>query len=359
MGYSVLYIAFGIVALWLLGEVLLQYKARLRWRVLAFAGFLGLVVGVADRSIVLILLGAVAFGAGQSMVTLSYKRGFSAGWAIGGRPSSSRRRRSAGARPAEPVLAVGPIEPDTPDGAQPDVSAEQLAGMGATAVHDFPPVPGDGQDGYGAEQAVYQPVPLPDDSGEYPLFDGQSTYTPDPYTSGGYEGYGAQGYQSWTGYEQQPSWEQGSPHGPQQDAQQGAGQDGGGYQEQPAAAAASYGYDPDEQDVFGNSRATDGDSYGAGYGSGGDWQFAQSSPQQPAAEPYGDYGYGGQQQYGPQGYGQQPYDPQPYEAPQPYDPPQPYDQQQAYIPQQPQQPPYEQPQPQQQEYADPYDPYRY
>ena len=51
MGYSVLYIAFGIVALWLLGEVLLQYKARLRWRLLAFCGFLGVVVGVAAGQI--------------------------------------------------------------------------------------------------------------------------------------------------------------------------------------------------------------------------------------------------------------------------------------------------------------------
>ena len=39
MGWTVLYIAFGVVALWMLGEVLLQYKARLRWRLLAFAGF--------------------------------------------------------------------------------------------------------------------------------------------------------------------------------------------------------------------------------------------------------------------------------------------------------------------------------
>lgn len=46
MGWTVLYIAFGVVALWLLGEVLLQYKARLRWRVLAFCGFLGVVLGV-------------------------------------------------------------------------------------------------------------------------------------------------------------------------------------------------------------------------------------------------------------------------------------------------------------------------
>src|SRR3546814_5791386 len=46
MGWAVLYIAFGVVALWLLGEVLLQYKARLRWRLLAFGGFLGVVLGV-------------------------------------------------------------------------------------------------------------------------------------------------------------------------------------------------------------------------------------------------------------------------------------------------------------------------
>lgn len=45
MGMTVLYIAFGFVALWLLAEVLMQYKARLRWRLLAFAGFVGVVAG--------------------------------------------------------------------------------------------------------------------------------------------------------------------------------------------------------------------------------------------------------------------------------------------------------------------------
>src|ERR1700754_2448885 len=115
MGYSVLYIAFGIVALWLLGEVLLQYKARLRWRLLAFAGIMGVVGGVALREVPVIVLGALAFGAGQSFVTLSYKRGFSTGWALGGRPGSSRRRKVAGARPAEPVLEVTPVEAE--DGA--------------------------------------------------------------------------------------------------------------------------------------------------------------------------------------------------------------------------------------------------
>ncbi|SEF62448.1 hypothetical protein SAMN05216223_101536 [Actinacidiphila yanglinensis] len=322
MGYSVLYIAFGMVALWLLGEVLLQYKARLRWRVLAFGGFLGLVGGVAGRSVALILLGAIAFGTGQTFVTLSYKRGFSTGWAIGGRPSTSRRRRArGGARPAEPVLEVGPIEPDSPlDAAQQPQEGEELAGVGvnATAVHHFSAGEGDqqAQGAFGAEQAVYQPMPMQDDSGEYPLYGGQSTYTPDPYTSGGYEGYGAQGYESWTGYEQQqPAWDQGQ-------------QQGGGYQEQPAPAAASYGYDNGGYDAYGNG--TTGTGY-AGQGSG-EWQTPSPFPlQQPEGDTYGGYGYD------QQGYDQQP----------------------PYIPQQQHQSAYEPQQEPQQEYADPYDPYRY
>jgi hypothetical protein len=82
MGWTVLYIAFGIVALWLLGEVLLQYKAPLRWRLLAFVGFLGVVAGVLMGSVVVIGLGAAAFAVGQTYVTLSFRRGFSAGWAL-------------------------------------------------------------------------------------------------------------------------------------------------------------------------------------------------------------------------------------------------------------------------------------
>lgn len=79
MGWTVLYIAFGVVALWLLGEVLLQYKARLRWRVLAFCGFLGVVLGVLLPSVAVIIAGAVAFAVGQTYVTLSFRRGFSTG----------------------------------------------------------------------------------------------------------------------------------------------------------------------------------------------------------------------------------------------------------------------------------------
>ncbi|GGP69350.1 hypothetical protein [Streptomyces abikoensis] len=82
MGWTVLYIAFGVVALWLLAEVLLQYKARLRWRLLAFTGFLGVVAGVLVPSVVVIVIGALAFGVGQTFVTLSFRRGFSRGWAL-------------------------------------------------------------------------------------------------------------------------------------------------------------------------------------------------------------------------------------------------------------------------------------
>ncbi|SCE10731.1 hypothetical protein GA0115240_13872 [Streptomyces sp. DvalAA-14] len=334
MGYSVLYIAFGIVALWLLGEVLLQYKARLRWRLLAFVGFLGVVGGVALREVVVIILGALAFGAGQSLVTLSYKRGFSTGWSLGGRPGSSRRRKGGAPRSGEPVLEVTPIEADAEQGA-------------AAARQDADVLAAQGEFGADADDpSVFQPVPIHDDSGEYPLYNSQSAYTSDPYTSGGYEGYGTQGYDGWssepqpaaasTGYDPQSGW--GSRSG------QGYGYDqGGGYQEQQQAAAAAYdGYNGGNGNGYGGTEGYGGyDAYGAQATGTGDWT-PQPHPQHP--EPP----YQGQQPadpYAATGYG---YDPQA----------------QPYIPQQQHQSPYEsQPQPQYTadptEYPDPYDPYRY
>ncbi|WP_228471446.1 hypothetical protein, partial [Streptomyces alkaliphilus] len=116
MGWTVLYIAFGLVALWLLGEVLLQYKARLRWRLLAFFGFLGVVFGVLLPSVPVITLGALAFATGQTLVTLSYRKGFSTGWALGGNPGTSPRRREV--RPMEPL-------PDGPAGAAEPTGADE------------------------------------------------------------------------------------------------------------------------------------------------------------------------------------------------------------------------------------------
>ncbi|MDX2916499.1 MULTISPECIES: US12 family protein [Streptomyces] len=157
MGWTVLYIAFGLVALWLLGEVLLQYKARLRWRLLAFAGFLGVVVGVLLAYVPVIVVGTLAFATGQTFVTLSFRRGFSTGWAIGGSPGASRRRkgRGEGAAVREPTLEVSDLEVAEPD---------------APAGYDRPPAAP-------PAPSVYEPQPLPDDTGQYGVY-GATGYDP-------------------------------------------------------------------------------------------------------------------------------------------------------------------------------------
>lgn len=96
MGMTVLYIAFGFVALWLLAEVLMQYKARLRWRLLAFAGFLGVVAGVVLPSVPVIGVGAAAFALGQTLVTLSFRKGFEAAGRCAGAVSPYGRTGAAG-----------------------------------------------------------------------------------------------------------------------------------------------------------------------------------------------------------------------------------------------------------------------
>ncbi|MEU5998069.1 hypothetical protein [Streptomyces sp. NPDC047197] len=195
MGWTVLYIAFGCVALWLLGEVLLQYKARLRWRLLAFGGFLGVVIGVLLPSVVVIGLGAIAFATGQTYVTLSFRRGFSTGWALGGQPGLSKRRKSprgvGGEAPQEPTLQVSDLEYEDagPAGPPPETA------------------PGTG---------VYAPEPLPDDTGQYGVYSdtayaqqqsapADSGYGYDTYATAGYDpqqpyAYGETGQQQYAAY---------------------------------------------------------------------------------------------------------------------------------------------------------------
>ncbi|MFJ4780870.1 hypothetical protein [Streptomyces sp. NPDC088762] len=147
MGMTVLYIAFGFVALWLLAEVLMQYKARLRWRLLAFTGFLGVVAGVVLPSVPVIGAGAAAFALGQTLVTLSFRKGFVAGWALrrGGEPvRQSRRRRSGGPRP-EPALEVTALAYDS----------ESDADGGYESSYQ------------GAAEEVYSPQPVPEETGSY------------------------------------------------------------------------------------------------------------------------------------------------------------------------------------------------
>ncbi|AYG83431.1 hypothetical protein DWB77_05627 [Streptomyces hundungensis] len=150
MGWTVLYIAFGVVALWLLGEVLLQYKARLRWRLLAFTGFLGVVLGVLIPSVLVIIVGAIAFAVGQVYVTLSFRRGFSTGWALGGRPGASRRRKAGrrGAAAPEPVLEVSDLQYGEP------AEADPFDPNGSAAPAD----------------SVYEPLPMPDETGQYGIY---------------------------------------------------------------------------------------------------------------------------------------------------------------------------------------------
>ncbi|MET7620274.1 hypothetical protein [Streptomyces sp. NPDC005408] len=176
MGWTVLYIAFGIVALWLLGEVLLQYKARLRWRLLAFVGFLGVVFGVLLPSVVVIAVGAIAFAVGQTYVTLSFRRGFSTGWALGGSPGESRRRKSGpgpGATPREPTLEVSDL-----------------------AYEDADPSP--------EPEPVYEPQPLPDDTGQYGVYS-EAAYAAQQQEQqqSQYAQYGGQYDSYYSGYDQQ------------------------------------------------------------------------------------------------------------------------------------------------------------
>ncbi|MFF2202919.1 hypothetical protein [Streptomyces sp. NPDC058145] len=243
MGWTVLYIAFGVVALWLLGEVLLQYKARLRWRLLAFAGFLGVVVGVLMPSVVVIGAGAIAFALGQTYVTLSFRRGFAAGWAVK-RPedeaeSDGSKRRRGRAERHDSTLEVSDLEAG---------EGHDDAGYGDDYDRDDVFTPARSAEPSAAEAtAVYEPQPLPDDTGSYGVY-GDTAYAAAAQPQGADQNYAY----DYSGY-----------------GQQNYGYDTGGQQ-----GYANY------SDPYVGSQGYGGTAYDAGYG---------------------------QQQYGQQGYGQEPY----------------------------------------------------
>lgn len=258
MGWTVLYIAFGLVALWLLGEVLLQYKARLRWRLLAFAGFLGVVAGVLLASVPVIVVGTLAFATGQTFVTLSFRRGFSTGWAIGGTPGESSRRKGGGegAATKEPTLEVSDLEVAEPD-----------APAGYDGPPAAPPAP-----------SLYATEPLPDDTGQYGVYGdtGYDTNGHAHHDQGHDVDPSAQPqYDPYTGYGRQPA----------QDPYAGTYDYGTGEQSYAAYSdpyigttnqAPSYGYD----------------AYGNGYDSqGGEQSYADPHAQSYGADPYGTGAY--------------------------------------------------------------------
>lgn len=286
MGWTVLYIAFGIVALWLLGEVLLQYKARLRWRLLAFTGFVGVVLGVLLASVPVIALGAIAFAVGQTYVTLSFRRGFSTGWAIGGSPGASRRRRAGGgeAENREPSLEVSDLE------YQP---------VAADPAHSADPVPDEPPYAASGSASVYAPEPMPDETGQYGV-----------YSDAAYQATQYGNYDPYTGYDAPTGQDTYTGHDAYAAQDAYAGQDQGGY-----GAAGAYGatdpYTSHGQDAYGGQDPYAGqhDAYAGSDGQGAQYDYGTGQQQYAAySDPYGgatgggdSYGsydsYGGQQQY--------------------------------------------------------------
>ncbi|MEU6815171.1 hypothetical protein [Streptomyces sp. NPDC046860] len=305
MGWTVLYIAFGIVALWLLGEVLLQYKARLRWRLLAFTGFLGVVVGVLMPSVVVIGLGAIAFAVGQTYVTLSFRKGFAAGWAVK-RPDDEdagpvTRRRRGRAERQDPVLgAPGPDDDAGFGGDQQATAAYAADGYdredGYDHDHDDVFTPVRPAEPTAAETtSVYEPQPMPDDTGSYGVYgDGtpaQPQQTDQTYAYD-YSGYEQQGYAQ-TGYDT------------------GAQQTYAAYADPYAAAQGYEGYDNTAYAQQGYAQQTYGqDAYGTGQGetpAGGVWVPQQRTDETYNGElpPEQQYPYQGQTQQQNPGYDEQ------------------------------------------------------
>ncbi|MFF3905250.1 hypothetical protein ACFYZJ_04430 [Streptomyces sp. NPDC001848] len=256
MGWTVLYIAFGIVALWLLGEVLLQYKARLRWRLLAFVGFLGVVLGVLIPSVLVIALGAAAFAVGQTYVTLSFRRGFASGWAVGNRPregagTGSKRRRGEKARQQQAPQDTD-LEQAAATTTMPAGTYRQDDAYDEDDHDDVFTRPGTTPSAETAAEAtaVYEPQPLPEETGSYGVYTDTAYNTtagqPQEQQAYAYDGYSGYGQEQHYGY-------------------------GGGQQQ--------YGAYPDP---YQGTETYGGGSYDGAYG-------------------------GGQQQYGQQAYGQEQY----------------------------------------------------
>jgi hypothetical protein len=322
MGWTVLYIAFGIVALWLLGEVLLQYKARLRWRLLAFGGFLGVVAGVLMSNVLVIGLGAAAFAVGQTYVTLSFRRGFEAGWAVNAPAGLVGRRGRPERGRQEPTLEVSGLEaaeggPDDRD-AYGDPARTHGAGQGGLPYghddYDRDDVfsPARPVDPTAAETtAVYEPQPLPDDTGSYGVY-ADSGYGRDQQAPAGaaqaadqsyaydYSGYAQQGYGYDTGAQQQYAAYSdpyiGTP------TYGGTSYDTGGYD---TSGGQQYGQQGYGQDQY--ATGTSG-GYGGETPAGGVWVPQQRSTDDPYGgelppeQPY-PYQGDGQTQAQPQGQG--------------------------------------------------------
>ena len=286
VGLAVLYPAFAVVALWLLGELLLQFRAPVHWRALALLGFLGLVDGVQSGTVAVIAAGVAAFAAGQLLVTRAVKRGSGPHWSLRGRDGSLPgplarlplldRVFPAGevpepgeVTPAERVGTVGPIEVEqTP--APLTVELEEASSESPFQSHP---------------QSQPQPQPQPQ-----PQYLEQGYAQPPQYADPGY-GYGQQGYAQ-QAYAEQTYGQQGygqQGYSEQQYAQQPYAQQYGQQYGQEYGRPQQLPYQPEDYDS-------------TGYNPQGTYQYDQQAQQQPyeqyqqQPQPYQPYQeYGGQQ----------------------------------------------------------------
>jgi hypothetical protein len=180
IGLVVLYAAFALVALWLLGELLLQHRAPVHWRALALLGFLGLVAGVHLSQLAVIGVGVPAFASGQLLVTRAVKRGDAEHWSLraadGSLPGALRRLPLLGSAfpvpetpepgevvPVQQVGEVGPIETvePAPGAAGAEYAPQDYGGYEVQADYGQHPYDDYGrpqpEPAYGYEQAQPQP----------------------------------------------------------------------------------------------------------------------------------------------------------------------------------------------------------
>lgn len=206
LGLGVLYLAFAVVALWLLGELLLQRRAPVQWRALALVGFLALTGGVAERSLPLIAVGVVGFGAGQAQATRAVKRGGREHWTLRAAESLPFAQRLFGAAalpapPPPPAPRVGEVS--AVEAAPPSADADAYADAAGVA-----PLRPEEELGAGQSQA-----PAADDA-QLPQFPAEAAFPyTDPYADPYAAGYAyPAGYPDPSGYQDPSVYQDPSPY---------------------------------------------------------------------------------------------------------------------------------------------------
>ena len=280
VGLAVLYPAFAVVALWLLGELLLQFRAPVHWRALALLGFLGLVDGVQTGTVAVIAGGVAAFAAGQLLVTRAVKRGSGPHWSLRGRDGSLPgplarlpllgRVFPAGevpepgeVTPVERVGAVGPIEVE----AAPALLTVELE----EASSDSPPPSPPPFQSQSQSPQQYVEAGYAQQSAYADCYNGQQGYQGYGQQAYAEQGYAPQGYAPQEAYGQQPYYgQQGAPEQPYAPPY---GQEH--YAPEQYAQPQQPPYQPDDYDS-------------TGYNPQGTYQYEQQA-QQPQ-QPYQDYG---------------------------------------------------------------------